>query len=59
MFIILEVNYVVGNANDVTTIDALHWMNIHIYVMQNWKHVPILLMVERVEVGGWKYGKVD
>jgi hypothetical protein len=35
MFIILEANYVVGNANDVTTIDALHWMNIHIYVMQN------------------------
>jgi len=35
MFIILEANYVFGNANDVTTIDALHWMNIHIYVMQN------------------------
>jgi hypothetical protein len=35
MFIILEANYVVGSANDVTTIDALHWMNIHIHVMQN------------------------
>jgi hypothetical protein len=35
MFIILEANNVVGNANDVTTSDALLWMNIHIYVMQN------------------------
>jgi hypothetical protein len=35
MFIILKANYVVGSVNDVTTIDALHWMNIRIYVMQN------------------------
>jgi hypothetical protein len=35
MFIILEANYIVGSANDVTTINALQWMNIHIYIMQN------------------------
>jgi hypothetical protein len=34
----------------VITIDAQQWINIHGYVMQNWKLVLILLTLEKVEV---------
>ncbi len=34
-----------------TTVDAQQWISIHGYVMQNWKHVIILLTLEKVEVG--------
>jgi hypothetical protein len=35
----------------VTIVDAQQWINIHGYVMQNWKHAPVLLTLEKVEVG--------
>jgi hypothetical protein len=38
---ISKANFVVVNANEATTIDVQQWINIHGYVMQNWKLVLI------------------
>jgi hypothetical protein len=48
---ILKANFVVVSADEMTAIDAQQWINIHGYVMQNWKCVLILLTFEKVEVG--------
>jgi len=47
---ILEVNFVVVSVNKVTIVDAQQWINIHGYVMQNWKRVLVLLTFEKVEM---------
>jgi hypothetical protein len=39
------------NADEVTTINNQWWISVHVYVMQNWIHIPILLTLEWVEVG--------
>jgi hypothetical protein len=49
--IIAKVNFFVKNANKVTIIDNQQCINVHIYVMKIWKHIPILLILEKVEVG--------
>ncbi len=51
MSIISKVNYVVVSVDEVTTINGLKWISIHAYMMKNCKHVPILLTLEKVEVG--------
>ncbi len=48
---ISKANFVVVNADDMTTIDAREWIGIHGYVMRNWKCVLVLLTLEKVEVG--------
>jgi hypothetical protein len=48
---ILKANFVVVSADEMTAIDAQQWINIHGYVMQNWKCVFVLLTFEMVEVG--------
>jgi hypothetical protein len=50
IFIISSVNYVV-NEDEVTTVDVQQWINIHAYMMKNWKQIPILLTLEKVEMG--------
>jgi hypothetical protein len=51
MFIISKCNYVVANANKVTIANVQQWINIHIFLMKNWQHVPILLTFKKLEVG--------
>jgi hypothetical protein len=51
MFVISSVNYVIVSANEATIVDAQQWINIHAYMMKNWKQVPILLTLENVEMG--------
>lgn len=34
-----------------TIIDNQQCIHVHIYVMKNWKHIPIVLILEKVEVG--------
>jgi hypothetical protein len=51
MYVISNVNYVAINADEVTTIDVQQWINIHAYMMKNWKRVPILLTFEKLEMG--------
>jgi hypothetical protein len=51
MYVISNANYVVVNAYEVTNVDAQQWINIHAYMMKNWKRVPILLTLEKLEMG--------
>jgi hypothetical protein len=51
MFIIFKKNNVVANANKVTIVNVQQWINIHIFLMKNWQHVPILLTFKKIEVG--------
>ncbi len=51
MFVISSVNYVAISANEMTIVDDQQWINIHVYMMKNWKRVPILLTFEKVEMG--------
>jgi hypothetical protein len=51
IFIISNINYVVVSANEVTIVDVQQWINIHVYMMKNWKQIPILLTLEKVEMG--------
>jgi hypothetical protein len=40
--------FIVINANEVTTLNNTQWLSIHLYAMQGWKRIPILLSVEIV-----------
>ncbi len=37
-------------ANKITTIDNTHWLLIHLYMVQAWKRIPILLCVSTIGV---------
>jgi len=42
--------FIAINVDEVTTIDNTQWLLIHLYVMQKWKRIPILLCVEVVSL---------
>ncbi len=42
--------FIVINANEVTKMDNTQWLSIHLYVVQKWKRIPILLCVEAVSM---------
>ncbi len=52
--IVSKVNYVI-NVNEVTIIKVQQWINILLYMIKNWKHIPILQTLENVEVGANAY----
>ncbi len=54
--IVSKVNYVVINVGEVTTIN---WVNILLYMIMNWKHIPTLQALEKVEVGANAYNIKD
>jgi hypothetical protein len=37
--------------DEVTTIDCHGWIIVHVYVVEGWKHIPILLTLEQVLFG--------
>jgi hypothetical protein len=37
--------------DEVTTLDNQSWINIHIYTIQDWERVPMLLCLQRVIEG--------
>jgi hypothetical protein len=47
---ISKANFLVVSAYEVTIVDVQWWISIHGYVMHNWKHVHVLLILEKVEV---------
>lgn len=49
--IVSKVNYVVISVGEVTTIKVQQWINILLYMIKNWKHIPILQALEKVEAG--------
>ena len=48
---ITDCNFISCSADEVTTINNQQWISMHIYVMQQWQRMPILLILERIEVG--------
>jgi hypothetical protein len=42
--------FIVISADEVTMIDKTQWLSNHLYVVQKWKHIPILLCVEVVSL---------
>jgi hypothetical protein len=40
--------FIIINANEVTTLNNTQWLSIHLYAVQGWKRIPILLYVEIV-----------
>jgi hypothetical protein len=44
------VNFIVIHVDEVTTIDNIQWLFIHLYMVQGWKRIPILLCVEFIRV---------
>jgi hypothetical protein len=51
--IVSKFNYVVISVDEVTTIKIQQWINILLYMIKNWKHIPILQALEKVEVGAY------
>jgi len=49
--IVQKVKYLVINCDEVTTIDNQSWCNVHAYVVDDFKRIPLLLNLERV-IGG-------
>jgi len=41
-------NFIDVSVNEVTTIDNTQWLSIHLYMVQGWKKIPILLCVESI-----------
>jgi len=39
------------SVNEVTTIDNQQWINVHVYMMQNWICISILITLEWVKMG--------
>ncbi len=44
--IVQECVFKILNANEVTMINNQYWISVHVYMMKNWVHIPILLMLE-------------
>jgi len=44
--IVQECVFLILNANEVTMINNQYWISAHVYMMKNWVHIPILLMLE-------------
>jgi hypothetical protein len=41
-------NFIVINAYGMTTIDNIQWLSIHLYVVERWKRIMILLCFETI-----------
>ncbi len=42
--------FIIVSADGVTTIDNTQWLSIHLYVVQKWRHIPIILCVEAISL---------
>jgi len=46
------VDFLFMSANEMITIDNATWISLHIYVVQSWKRIILLVCVEKLEVQG-------
>jgi hypothetical protein len=42
--------FIVVSVDEITMIDNTQWLSIHLYVVQKWRCIPILLNVEAVSL---------
>jgi hypothetical protein len=50
--IVSTASYFSITCDEVTTLDNQSWISTHIYTIQDWKRVPMLLCLQRVIEGG-------
>ena len=50
--IVSAVSYFSVTCDEVTTLDNQSWISIHVYTIQDWERVPMLLCLQRVTEGG-------
>jgi len=46
----VDAPFIAVNVDEITTIDNTQWLSIHLYVVQKWRRIPILLCVEAVSL---------
>jgi hypothetical protein len=48
--VIVAIDFLFISANEVTRINNIFWISIHLNVVQDWKLIPLLCCVEKVNV---------
>jgi hypothetical protein len=48
--VVVAVNFIFVNANEIIAIDNTSWISLHLYVVQGWKRIPLLVYLEKVGV---------
>jgi hypothetical protein len=48
--IFVDAPFIVVSADEITMINNTQWLSIHLYVVQKWKCIPILLYVEAISL---------
>jgi len=46
----VDAPFIVVSVDEVTMINNTQWLSIHLYVVQKWRHIPILLCVEALSL---------
>jgi hypothetical protein len=44
--LVQQARFILINCDEVTTLDNQSWISIHVYIVENWCRVPILLNLE-------------
>ncbi len=52
MLLVQQARFIFINYDKVTTLENQSWISIHVYIVENWHRVPILLNLERIVNGG-------
>ncbi len=42
--------FIAISVDEITTINNTQWLSIHLYVVHKWRHIPILLCVETINL---------
>jgi hypothetical protein len=50
--VVQKARFISISANEVTTMDYQSWLSVHVYLITDWKHNPILLTLEEFVNGG-------
>ncbi len=46
--VVVVANFIFVNADEITAIDNTSQISLHLYVVQGWKQIPLLVCVEKV-----------
>jgi hypothetical protein len=52
MLLVQQARFILINCHKVTTLDKQFWIFVHVYIVKNWRKVPIFLNLERIVHGG-------
>jgi hypothetical protein len=52
MLLVQQARFISINCDKVTNLDNYSWIYVHVYIVENWRKVPIILNLERIVNGG-------